>query len=150
MINKKEFELSIMGEPYKFRLLKEEDLDDRIKGLFVEFRGVCNSLDKEIIVQDMNNELGKDGNLLTMASTEEGQARCEEIIMNDTARHEIVHAFLKESGLGNEFDEASEVMVDWIALQLPKIVKACCEVHAFSDTDMQSFIDHYKIHKRKR
>lgn len=150
MINKKEFELSIMGEPYKFRLLKEEDLEDRIKELFTEYRGVCNSLDKEIIVQDMHNELGKDGDLLTTASTEEGQARCEEIIMNDTARHEIVHAFLKESGLGNEFDEASEVMVDWIALQLPKIVRACCEIQAFSDTDIQSFIDHYEIHKKKR
>ena len=76
MINKKEFELSIMGEPYKFRLLKEEDLEDKIKGLFVEFRGTCNTLEKEIIVQDMNNELGKDGNLLTMASTEEGQNKC--------------------------------------------------------------------------
>ena len=44
-------------------------------------------------------------------------------------RHELIHAFLFESGLGacaawHEGDEHPEQMVDWIAFQFPKILKA--------------------------
>lgn len=50
---------------------------------------------------------------------------------NRTARHEIIHAFLHESGLwcnalNNEESWAmNEEMVDWIAFQLPKIADTC-------------------------
>ena len=49
-----------------------------------------------------------------------------------------MHAFLNESGLiDNAFYDGSwatnEEMVDWIALQMPKIVKACEEVGALWD-----------------
>ena len=49
---------------------------------------------------------------------------------NMTLRHEIVHAFLNESGLmccANQFDGAwskNEEMVDWVSIQFPKILKA--------------------------
>ena len=41
-------------------------------------------------------------------------------------RHEIIHAFLNESGLKDNFEHANrmgheETMVDWVALQFPKI-----------------------------
>ena len=36
-------------------------------------------------------------------------------------RHELVHAFLFESGLGYECEWACEEMVDWLARQFPKI-----------------------------
>lgn len=45
-------------------------------------------------------------------------------------RHELIHAFLFESGLGacaawhENDDEHPEQMVDWIAIQFPKILKA--------------------------
>ena len=39
-------------------------------------------------------------------------------------RHELIHAFLFESGLGYECGWACEEMVDWLARQFPKIVKA--------------------------
>lgn len=46
-------------------------------------------------------------------------------------RHELIHAFLHESGLDvcstNEWAK-NEEMVDWIAIQLPKIVAACKEL----------------------
>lgn len=51
-------------------------------------------------------------------------------LQKDTLRHEIVHAFLAESGLdSNSFksDEGwalNEEMVDWIAIQGPKIYAA--------------------------
>ena len=51
-------------------------------------------------------------------------------------RHEIIHAFLNESGLQESaliYDSGwarNEEMVDWMALQLPKIVEACKAVDA--------------------
>ena len=42
-------------------------------------------------------------------------------------RHEIVHAFLFESGLGPNFEHSQygheETMIDWIAIQFPKMLK---------------------------
>ena len=42
-------------------------------------------------------------------------------------RHEIIHAFLFESGLGPNFEHSQygheETMIDWIAIQFPKILK---------------------------
>ena len=41
-------------------------------------------------------------------------------------RHEIIHAFLFESGLGSNFEHSQygheETMIDWIAIQFPKIL----------------------------
>lgn len=49
-------------------------------------------------------------------------------------RHEIIHAFLFESGLSNNFkhDEwgHDETMVDWVACQFPKLLKAFKEADA--------------------
>lgn len=48
-------------------------------------------------------------------------------------RHELVHAFLNESGLmcNTHCDWArNEEMVDWVACQLPKMVKAMREAKA--------------------
>ena len=48
---------------------------------------------------------------------------------NQVVRHEILHAFLYESGLwsnSNEFESwaLNEEMVDWFAIQFPKIFNA--------------------------
>lgn len=50
-------------------------------------------------------------------------------------RHEIIHAFMFESGLdccSNSHNHWSmnEEMIDWIAIQLPKIIDACREALA--------------------
>lgn len=44
-------------------------------------------------------------------------------------RHEIIHAFLFESGIGDGYQSAEryghdETMVDWFAAQFPKMIKA--------------------------
>lgn len=45
-------------------------------------------------------------------------------------RHEIIHAFLFESGLDASSDWGrDETLVDWIALQIPKMVKAMQETN---------------------
>ena len=47
---------------------------------------------------------------------------------NKVIRHELIHAFLEESGLSCECEWArNEEMVDWLAVQSPKIFKAFLE-----------------------
>ena len=58
-----------------------------------------------------------------------------EAVKRQTIRHEIVHAFLFESGLWTssfitEAWGASEEITDWIALQAPKLVQAFNEAGA--------------------
>ena len=52
-------------------------------------------------------------------------------------RHEIVHAFLFESGLAENFGHPEwgheETMVDWIAAQFPKMLKAFEEAGCLED-----------------
>lgn len=51
-------------------------------------------------------------------------------------RHELIHAFLYESGLHSNANKGetpwplNEEMVDWIAIQLPKIMRVCKETGA--------------------
>ena len=45
-------------------------------------------------------------------------------------RHELVHAFLFESGLGAESWGCNEEIVDWIAFQFPKMLRAFEEADA--------------------
>lgn len=49
-------------------------------------------------------------------------------IQRRALRHEIIHAFLFESGLGFNFEHREigheETIIDWIALQFPKLQKA--------------------------
>lgn len=40
---------------------------------------------------------------------------------NKVIRHEIIHAYLAESGLKKYFED--EIIVDWIAFQFPKLLK---------------------------
>ena len=49
-------------------------------------------------------------------------------LKNAVVRHEIIHAYLYESGLGSDSNTSepwatNEEMVDWLAIQSPKIFK---------------------------
>lgn len=92
------------------------------------------------IAQDMGCEAGECGGYcspyahkIIVAQYEDKPEERQLMLYN--LRHEIVHAFLFESGLwsnSNPVDgwAANEEMVDWIALQGPKIYQAWCEVEA--------------------
>lgn len=49
-------------------------------------------------------------------------------MQKENLRHEIIHAFLLESGLGYNIEHKEygheETMIDWLAIQSPKIFKA--------------------------
>lgn len=93
----------------KKRCLKKKSID-----------GYCNSFAKEIVVCDLS----------TKEDWKDETKEMIDICQKQTLRHEIVHAFLSESGLqsnahNNEWSWAyNEEMVDWIALQGIKIYKA--------------------------
>lgn len=50
------------------------------------------------------------------------------VIDDFVLRHEIVHAFLYESGLDCYYND--ETLVDWIAMQISKLIRAMREAEA--------------------
>lgn len=45
-------------------------------------------------------------------------------VINRVYRHEVLHAFFKESGISYKFsNDDEEFLVDWIAVQFPKLKK---------------------------
>lgn len=55
-------------------------------------------------------------------------------LQNKQLRHEIIHAFLAESGLQSNFEHSTtwgheETMIDWIAIQFPKLLAVYKELN---------------------
>lgn len=106
--------IDILGTEYRIEIHKvSEDSFMEEKS----FAGYCDEENKLIVVADMSEEkyfVGMD-------------EKAQETYCKKTLRHEIMHAFLNESGLSdssNCYDGAwakNEEMVDWIAIQSPKI-----------------------------
>ena len=105
--------VNILGSEWrvKFGTVKEypnlEDMD-----------GYTDSSTREIIVDDMKSQQDMPGSKKNM-----------EEYKKQVVRHEIIHAFLCESGLDTNSGASdnwaiNEEMVDWFAIQSPKIFKA--------------------------
>ncbi len=90
--------MNILGTEYKI-VTKNVNTDPALQGL----GGYCDFEKKEIVINE----------------------ECE--LEDVTTRHEIIHAFLYESGLNSCSWGRNEEMVDWIAIQLPKIMDICDE-----------------------
>lgn len=76
--------------------------------------GICDETAKQIVVDDYADAIGKPDSKANL-----------DVQMKKVLRHEIVHAFLFESGLAeNSFWAQNEELVDWIAIQGPKLIKA--------------------------
>lgn len=109
--------VNILGTEYKIRLVKISE----IKSL--KENGWCalnNRLTKEILIGDPT-ETEYFGNLTK---------REQEIQTKHSLRHEIIHGFLQESGLQDDSHRPdvgwayNEEMIDFFAIQFPKIQKA--------------------------
>ena len=99
----------ILGTQYNIKLISESD-DPMLKTL----EGYTDQTAKKIVVKLIEKKSGSVQNLADYAK--------------NIMRHELIHAFLFESGLGtcaNEIDclSQNEEMVDWFAYQSPKIFK---------------------------
>lgn len=115
--------VNILGADYTITV-KEYDEDEVFERRSID--GYCDGLTKQIVVCDMSTYKGWEHELRETI----------EAAQKETLRHEIIHAFFYESGLGDSslnLDGAwakNEEMVDWFALQGPKIYKAWQEAGA--------------------
>ena len=106
--------VNVLGTDYQI-LVKKYDEDEAFERRSID--GYCNGLTKEIVICDMHTYKGWEH------ETEETIKVCHKEVL----RHEIVHAFLNESGLQDStfaYDggwSKCEEMIDWIALQGEKI-----------------------------
>jgi hypothetical protein len=102
--------VNVLGTEYKI-LIKNENEDEKLKN----YDGYCDSTINTIIVAELKYDLN------TVANLEEYKS--------EVIRHELIHAFLDQSGLKCCSDWArNEEMVDFFAIQIPKIVKAMNEL----------------------
>ena len=103
---------NILGTEYIIRELTEEEYP---KLRISEANGLAELYSKELIIsKDMNPNTGAE-----FANFQD--------FKNKVVRHEIVHAFFHESGLVDYCND--ERLVNWIALQAPKMLKV------FEDTE---------------
>ena len=115
--------INILGTPYTI-LVKKYDEEESFARFSIS--GYCDGVLKQIVLCDMTTY--KDWERETKES-------CS-LMQKQTLRHEIVHAFLNESGLQANANEAggawarNEEMVDWFAIQGPKIYVAWREAEA--------------------
>ena len=100
-----DFKVNILGSEYDI-LFRNEEADKNLNNR----DGYCDHTSRKIVVYDWTK---------TDYTLEKIQKH-----INDTIRHEMTHAFLSESGLMHSSWAKNEEIVDWIALQLPKMVKA--------------------------
>ena len=114
--------VNILGTEYRIETHKISE-DETMKNN--QWNGYCDEEQKLIVVADMTEKQYVD------IDSAEGR----EQYRKKTLRHEITHAFLNESGLS---DSASipacawakhEEMVDWFAIQSPKIFKVFQELN---------------------
>ena len=109
--------VNILGTEYTIKAVKISECEMMQKE---RWAGCCGTESKEIIVADMSEE-----SYFPYMSDEE-----KDIYQRKVLRHEIIHAFLNESGLADSSSTPEggwakhEEMVDWFALQLPKIFDA--------------------------
>lgn len=108
--------VNILGTPYKILIIEEEDYKyDR------DADGWCDPSVKEILIFNYKQSAESVRDLVDY--------------QRKVLRHEIIHAFLYESGLwqnsyGSKCWAKNEEMVDWIAIQEPKIHEAFKEAGA--------------------
>lgn len=117
----RETKVNILGTTYAIYTGVKREEDKNLDGLI----GFCNHFTKSISVVDLDSD--ENGDAISYVVKRE--------TIKDTLRHEIIHAFIHESGLWscalpvNSWAD-NEEMVDWIALQFPKMLKAMQEADA--------------------
>ena len=106
--------VNILGAEYTIEYKKRYEDKQFASG---EADGYCDSTSKRIVLREEDEKDNVDD---------------FSVHIKKIARHEIVHAFMFESGLGSNFEHIGfgheETMVDWIAYQFPKMQKVFEEV----------------------
>lgn len=107
-----DFKINILGSEWNVKFGSEEEYPN-----LAEMDGYTDLSTREIVVDNMEASQGQIGAKADLESYQK-----------QVVRHEIIHAFLLESGLDSNSNSAgswavNEEMVDWFAIQSPKIFK---------------------------
>lgn len=101
--------INVLGTEYTLTVCGDEK-EPRLVGR----DGFCDETTKELMVENYEGS--------------KGEPNCKQNLLiqtNKVKRHEIIHAFLFESGLAENSSWAqNEEMVDFFAIQFPKLLKA--------------------------
>lgn len=109
--------VNVLGTEYTVTVKKYKE-DEAFERLSIG--GYCDGWTKDIVVCDLS----------TYPGWEHDSPETVKAAQKETLRHEIVHAFLDESGLADNAAvygggwAKNEEMVDWWAIQGPKVYKA--------------------------
>ena len=104
-----DFKVNILGSEWSVKFGKEEKYPN-----LAEMDGYTDLSTREIVVEDMKALPGQIGVKADLGSYQK-----------QVIRHEIIHAFLFESGLAENSEWAqNEEMVDFFAIQFPKLMEA--------------------------
>ena len=111
--------VNILGTTYKVYLDVPLAKDPNLAGAF----GYTNFHGKKIVI----------ANIRTIPGWEDAEDDVAWDTLACTVRHEIIHAYLMESGLNSSSNPTecwarNEEMVDWLAIQMPKIIKTFSEL----------------------
>lgn len=103
--------IKILGTEYEIITQKESE-NRKLEGS----NGLCEIYSKKIILSEIEDDIHNYDNL--------------NLYKNRVLRHEIIHAFFAESGLRSNSEYAeNEELVDWIAIQVPKMLKIFQELN---------------------
>lgn len=107
-----ERKVHILGEEWTVAVRNRKD-DDNLN----DKDGYCDKTSKLIVVADKDDE---------------SDLQNYTVYLQKVCRHEIIHAYLFESGLHENFEHPrlghDETYVDWIAVQFPKLLETFREV----------------------
>lgn len=112
-----DFKVNILGSEWNVKFGNEKEYPN-----LTNVDGYTDLSIREIVVDDMEASKGQIGSKVDLESYQK-----------QVVRHEIIHAFLLESGLDSNSNSAdswavNEEMVDWFAIQSPKIFKVFNEL----------------------
>ena len=97
----------------------------------IEFRE--RNTDK-LLLNGVDGYCDHSGKLIVINTTQDGDLLNFKAYKKQVLRHEIIHAFLNESGLSADLEHKpqghEESVVDWIAIQFPKLLNAFKEAQA--------------------
>lgn len=105
--------INVLGTEYEILIQSSKE-----NAKLVDCNGLCEQYSKKIILNNFEEEK-KD--VMCVEKLEE----LEKMVL----RHEIFHAFFGESGLrGQCFYAENEELIDWLAIQSPKIFKVFAQL----------------------
>lgn len=101
--------INVLGTEYTLTVCSEDEAP-RLDGC----DGFCDETTKELFAENYSQNLDDPNSKANL-----------QVQINKVKRHEIIHAFLFESGLAeNSYWAQNEEMIDFFAIQAPKLFKA--------------------------